>query len=355
MLLFVFAIIYSCMSNKITAKYFKKNDLPDRKETILRQIAGETGFKPEKEIFRGSIYDADKIWSLIYKGRHGSREAVLKIQGLKPETEEKEIIDAFNGQNKSSFIRLPEILASKSWNKKDGCGYLISEYVSAPPIFKMPFATDQEMANFGKFYEDYKTKSIVSPWFKSDKEENNGSFNFVKTRIKRWQKISESKERLAKKDYLPYLKKFWPAAKKNFADIPMEFTHGHLSANDIYKEPNGKYVLMSNLFWSYRPRYYDLAFNIWACLLAIRDTSYAFDDAEKYVETWIENYKKIPCVAADGNFDRKIKINLAERMIGSILVDLGVHDFYAAPENKKYFKHLLPLHQKLFEQFIDFL
>jgi len=108
-------------------------------------------------------------------------------------------------------------------------------------------------------------------------------------------------------------------------------------------------VVLSNLFWSYRPKFYDLAFNIWACLVNIRDTSYSFEEMLKYLEQWLSVYRQIPIVKEDKDFERKITIALLERAIGAILVDIGVNDFYDAPENKKYFQHLIELHQKLFD------
>ena len=116
--------------------------------------------------------------------------------------------------------------------------------------------------------------------------------------------------------------------------------------------PGGSFVLFSNLFWSHCPQWYELAFNIWACMQHIRDTDYSFRKWINYVEKWRKHYHQIPIVKKDKDFDRKLNINLLERTMGAILVDIGVNDFYDKPENKKYFKHLLKLHQQFFDYLV---
>ena len=110
-------------------------------------------------------------------------------------------------------------------------------------------------------------------------------------------------------------------------------------------------MLLSNLFWSYKPEWYDLAFNLWACTLHVRDTSYSFDQLRDYIEKWLDLYREIPIVQEDRDFDRKIYTILLERTIGAILVDLGVHDDFGQKENQETFHHLLGLHQQLFDYY----
>jgi hypothetical protein len=129
----------------------------------------------------------------------------------------------------------------------------------------------------------------------------------------------------------------------------MVFCHGHLTANDIFRIQNSSFVLLSNLFWSFRPQWYDLAFNVWGCLLHIRDVHYSFDELLSYVDQWRKTYRMIPAVQEDEDFDRKMTMLILERTLGAILVDLGANDFYEQKENQPYFQHLLNLHQQLFD------
>lgn len=333
------------MENKITEKYFDQEDFSQKEREALKQVMSETGFEPEEEIFRGVIYEKDKVGSLIYKGKYNDNLAVLKLQGLKPEIDEGEMIENFEKQNKSSFVRLPSLYFHKPWSKDRGYGFLITEYIKAPKIFEPPFAYDNQMAEFGRFYQEYRTRAITRPWLK---QEAKNSLDFTLKRVENWRKISEHKTRLKKEDYIPFLERFYPLAQRHFPSIPLVFCHRHITPNDIYKMSDSSYVLFSNLFWSHCPQWYEPSFNIWSCMQHIRDVDYKFEDLLKYIERWRGHYHEIPIVQKDGDFDRKLNINLLERTIGAILVDIGVNDLYDKPENQKYFKHLLKLHQEFF-------
>lgn len=334
------------MSNKITEKYFIQDDFSQREADVLAQVTAETGFVVEKEIFRGMIYDKNKVGSLIYKGTLKDEPAVLKLQGLKPEVDEGEIVKHFTAQSKSKLVRVPALYVHKPWTEKRGYGYLITEYLDAPKIFEMPFASAEQMQDFARFYQEYRTSALTRSWIESETKD---SLAFTVHRVDHWRKISEHKKRLPLEDYAPYLMRYYPIAVKHLPSIPMVFCHGHLTANDIYQLGDGSFVVLSNLFWSYRPQWYDLAFNVWNCLMHIRDTSYTFEQLLRYVEEWLAVYRIIPVVQQDKDFERKITALLLERTMGAILVDLGANDYYEKEENKSYLQHLLDLHQKLFD------
>lgn len=334
------------MSNKITEKYFTQDDFSQREADVLAQVTAETGFIVEKEIFRGMIYDKNKVGSLIYKGIFDSKPAVLKLQGLKPEVDEGEIVKHFTAQSKSKLVRVPALYVHKPWTEERGYGYLITEYLDAPKIFEMPFASAEQMQDFARFYQEYRTSALTRSWIEPETKD---SLTFTVHRVDHWRKISEHKKRLALVDYAPYLVRYYPVAIKHLPTIPMVFCHGHLTANDIYRLDDGSFVVLSNLFWSYRPQWYDLAFNVWSCLMHIRDTNYTFEQLLEHVEKWLATYRSIPVVQQDKEFERKITVLLLERTMGAILVDLGANDFYEKEESKPYLQHLLGLHQRLFD------
>lgn len=334
------------MSNKITEKYFTQDDFSQREVEVLAQVTAETEFVVEKEIFRGMIYDKNKVGSLIYKGTLNGKPAALKLQGLKPEVDEAEIVRRFTDQNQSKLVRVPVLYTHKPWTEERGYGYLITEYLDAPKIFEMPFASTEQMEDFARFYQEYRASALTRSWVWPEKKD---SLAFTVHRVDHWRKISEHKHRLNLEDYAPYLVRYYPLAVKHLPSIPMVFCHGHLTANDIYRLSDGSFIVLSNLFWSYRPQWYDLAFNIWSCLINIRDTSYTFKQLLEYVEKWLAAYRTIPVVEQDKEFERKITTLLLERTMGAILVDLGANDFFEKEENKPYFRHLLDLHQRLFD------
>lgn len=183
------------MSNNLADKYFIYKNIANKEKIILGKIKAETGFVARKEIFRGELYDKNKIGSLIYKGKFQGKPAVLKIQLLQPEIDEIDIINTFNKQNKSKKIRLPYLLKGSHWNKKNGYGYLIMEWVEGKMIYNPPFASETEIKDFCSFYQEYKTKCLAKPFFPKLITEQS-SLVFTTQRIFNWTKIAEAKNNL---------------------------------------------------------------------------------------------------------------------------------------------------------------
>jgi len=325
------------MSNKITEKYFTQKDFSKNLTPILKHITYKTGFCIGQEIWRGLIYDNDKVGSIIFSGKYKSKPAILKIQGLKPELDEIDIYRSFSLYNKSTKIRLPSLYASHRWNKRDGFGYLIQEPLTGKPIFKMPLATQGQINSFASFYNEYRTKTVVRPFWKTKIEPQ----KFFTSRLNNWIKICQHKKLWDTKEMasrVEQFKKLISATKP----IPFVFSHGHLTANDIYQQ-NNQFMLLSNLFWSWRPKYYDLAFNIWACLLKLPPNT-PFKKALRLINDWEDAYKTIPWVKKQNDFDKLFSLMLFERLIGSIVVDLGITRRQSTRSMK-----LWKLHLKLFD------
>lgn len=340
------------MPNWITEKYFSQEDFSQRADDILPQVTKETGFIIQQELFRGTIYDEKKVGSMVYAGKWQGKQAVLKLQGLKPDIDEFEMITNFMEQNKSMRIRVPKTYIFQRWEKTLAYGFSISEYVGDKKIYTRPFATKKDMDRFADFFQEYRKKAISQPWFESDVPD---SLTLTKKRVEHWKNISEDKKRLDKDEYVPYYNKYISIINEQLPSVPLIFCHGHMTPQDVLIAPDGYYVLLSNLFWSYRPQWYELAFNVWSCLVNIRDTLYTFNQAKEYINEWLKSYRAIPAVQEDNDFERKINVAFLERMIGAILVDIGARSIFDDPKNKQYYNHLLKLHQGLFEHFVKLL
>ncbi|HVT00984.1 MAG TPA: hypothetical protein VHE53_01980, partial [Patescibacteria group bacterium] len=215
---------------KIVEKYFEKHDFKNRVEDILKIVCKKTGFVPQEILFRGMIYDEDKLGSVIYKGSYKDRTAVLKLQGLKPETDEIDVIAGFNSENKSKKVRLPELYDSSHWNEKDGYGYLITEHITSPHIFEMPFANAHQMERFSEFYEEYRT-SIIHPFIEESEDEKVAS-DFVLRRVDMWVRIAKSKgileKRLDQNKLKAIIERFSRIQSTELKSLKMVFSHGHL-------------------------------------------------------------------------------------------------------------------------------
>lgn len=345
--------------NKITQRYFDYQGVsPAREEEILAEIAAETGFIVDKEISRGVIYDKDKVGSIIYSGMWYRRPSVLKIQLLKLRIDEGKIIDHLFHNRRNKLVRPPKLYRYSFWNESHGYGYTIMEKIEAPKIFEMPSATAEQMADFCRFYGAYRTSLFSATWIHPTwmvECRIKNAWDYTKPRVENWKNICQSKGRLEEQDYLPFYQEFMALGPEIFSGLTVIFSHGHLTANDIHKMPDGSYVLTSNLLWGYRPQWYDLAFNVWSCLLHIRDTKYTFEKMLEYINQWLAHYRQIPLIQKDKGFEKKILANLLERVIGSILADLGANDLFAKKENVKYQHHLLDLHQRLFKHLVSML
>ncbi|MFA7209429.1 MAG: hypothetical protein WC120_04030 [Parcubacteria group bacterium] len=337
------------MGNEIVEKYFKHANFADEEKRALAEIIAKTDFRPEKEIFRGRIYDDDKVASLVYKGVWRDRPAVLKIQGLQPEIDEIEMIGAFNGQNGSAVIRLPEFYGGSKWDGRSGYGYLLLGYIDASRIYQPPLADRERMDDFCSFYQEYKTGCLRKPFFPKEPNEQS-SLVFTAQRVAHWARIAQSKGHLTGAG-VKNVERFLSLAGRHLPSIGMEFMHGHLTSEDIFKLPDNGYVLMSNLFWSYRPEYYDTTFHLWYGLKSLRDQKMTVVRIKRYLQDWLEAYKKIPVIMQDADFERKFDMAMAERCLGALLVD--IRNQHYAEGRERYIGHLTGIFQELFGYFAD--
>lgn len=332
------------MSNAITERYFVQKNFADHADRALAAIVRKTRFRPEREIFRGQIYDKDKVGSVLYKGTWKKQPAVLKIQGLRPEVDEIDIIHKFNAQNTSTKIRLPHLYDGSPWNIKDGFGYLLLEYIDAPKIYQPPFATPAQRTEFCSLYEEYKTRCLHRPLF-AQKLNEQSSLVFIAQRISHWVNVAESQGNLANDD-IQKVEQFLTLIGRHLPSVKMRFLHGHFTYDDIFKLSDNGYVIMSNLFWSYRPEYYDATFHLWAGIKSLRDKNISIQKVQHYLTDWTKAYKKIPIIARDHDFDRKFNIMMAERCLGALLLD--IQNQHYTTDRKGQTKHLRSLFQILF-------
>lgn len=351
------------MGNKITEKYFEQEDFSQREQEVLETVCAELGFTPTEEIFRGVIYEPDKVGSLIYTGEWqsdaGVVPAVLKLQGLEPDVDEIDILGAFAAQSESARVRLPKLYAGKHWDASRGYGYLLLEYVDAPQIYAHPYATDAQITAFCEFYQEYRSNAVKRA-FVDPEIDVNVTPQYAADRMRHWATIAESQGNVSAQD-LWLVDEYIKALEQAELDMPMEFQHAHLTADDIFDMGDGsdgrEYVLMSNLFWGWRPQWYDTTFHLWAGVKAIRDTAIQFEHVLAYIEKWLAAYKEIPLIAEDTEFERKFWLLMAGRSLGAILLDAHNQDYTlegaTEAEQEEYRKHHTAHVVALFRQLLS--
>ncbi len=194
-----------------------RNALVRNEDKVVAKILKATNFKIEKEIFRGRYYHNGRTLtgSILYKGVYKGMPSVLKVQGLRLAESESKIIRVFESQNKSKKIHAPKQYLVKEWEEGPEYGFSISEYVDAPTICERPFATREQMRDFARFYQEYRTKAITKPWIEpsstiyvSDRAKREDVLSSVISKVDEWRRTAEKKGRLSSEDYAPYLLRF---------------------------------------------------------------------------------------------------------------------------------------------------
>lgn len=330
------------------------NALAENKDRVILDVLKSTGFVNNgglqigiyREGGRYIVRDVVLFGEYLHEG--SVKHAVLKIQGLGRETKEVEMARLFTAQNRSSLIRAPDIYLHRPWEAGCGYGFTISEDVGNKQIYIMPFANGKQMHEFARFYQEYREKAITRPWAEKPKVSNLAA---TRDNIARWMETGRGAENIAREDYVPYLSRFYRLAAKYINSVPQSFLHGQLTANHIFKMHAG-YVLVDHKSWGWRPEWSDLAYNVWLSVLKIRNPSVTPEQAVRYVDSWIDAYKRIPVVKDDKDFDTSIRVLLLERVIGTLIADLRYGDYWSS-EGRPYLRHILGLEHKLFDHLTE--
>ncbi|MEK7518050.1 MAG: hypothetical protein AAB583_05905 [Patescibacteria group bacterium] len=93
------------IQNKISHLFLEGSDLADREKEVLKDASERTGFIPEKLMDKSRWWTSSIIGAFRYVGKYKGKKTVLKIQGVRPNTSEIYMINAFQKANKSKILR----------------------------------------------------------------------------------------------------------------------------------------------------------------------------------------------------------------------------------------------------------
>ena len=183
---------------------------------------------------------------------------------------------------------------------------------------------------FCDLYLEYRFRALVEPlWAPSLESERVSQAFFART--KRWVEIAESKYPIPQSTYDRYAVFLRLTANQ---PISMVFCHKHLDYSSIVRYQN-RYFLFSPSYFGYAPDCYDTTFHIWAALKEVRDLGFDPHRMWEFVLFWLDLYKKrVTQFAEDPDFERKFFINMLERCMGALLLDI---------DNQSYTHEGLPL------------
>lgn len=310
--------IKKAVQNKISHLFLQGSDLAEREKEILDDASTRTGFIPKKLMDRSSWWTSKEIGAFRYIGEYKGKKAVLKIQGVKPNTSEIYMINAFRKANKSKVLRPPNLYAFLPWDKEKRYEALIMEFVEGKLIVNSP-TNEKEIDEFFRLYTEYRKNCCLRPWL--DKPEMSLSEE-VKINFKKWRKASRRlypTHSLRRKEDSQLIDQAVDLLIKGYKDIDPEFQHGHFSASDLYRVSDSEVVILSNLYWSWKSPFYDAIFGQhWFIYHLANLNNISEDVVEIQRSLW---FSKINSLAATLEDKRLLNLALLERAAAGLNLD----------------------------------
>lgn len=308
--------------NEISHIYLQSSDLNTRKQQVLLDASNKLKFIPSKFKSESTWWGSSEIGAFTVTGFYNNAPAVLKIQGVKPTTNEAFMIKQFEKTNKSKLVRPPYIYAHLPWDQILKYEALILEPVDKK-VLQTP-ATKDQLSIFFSAYKEYKLNCAQKPWLNKPKESlsqrvANNFFIWQKAAIKRFPTHPfrhEGDKRLIEKAVEVLI--------KGYKDVSFEFMHGHFSEKDLYFV-NDQYVLLSNLYWGYKAPLYDAVFGIHWFMLHLSDVmGITSEKIEEQRCLWFSEIESLPQVKAN---ERLYHLALLERATAGLNLDALSIDF----------------------------
>lgn len=329
--------------NRITDNALSADNGVNLIQKALSEIKSKYGWQilDSKPLFKGVYYDSQKVGSFIVQVKNNKKQiAVLKLQLRPLPFDEGFIIRRVEQCNKSSVVRLPKILQDEAWNKKLGYGYLIFEDLSfLPNLWLKAPATAKEMKLHKFFLQEFLHKVLpVKSWLPKSKISIQRAY---KDSFEHFYSIAQnSNHHHISDDEIQKIKEkfFQVIAICHFE--PIHFTHAHLGGGDIkYDEKNNQFIVLANLYWSFRPQYQEIIFPIWTDLLLTKKQNYPFGGFLKRVKKWTSFWSK-DLYNHNPADKQQYWFNLLERATMTIMLDLGSSEWRGdKTQNQKLFEN----------------
>jgi hypothetical protein len=308
--------------NEISHIYLSGSDLAQREQLVLTDASKKLGFVPNKIEGRSNWWGSKEIGAFFASGIYKNKPAVLKIQGVKPTVSEVFMIKSFAKTNKSKLIRPPFLYDYLPWDDEKKYEALVLEPVEKR-VIQTP--TDQEELNiFFKAYEDYHKNCLGNPWLEKPKETipQRVSDNF-----KIWRKASFKlfpTHPLRKNEDTTLIDKAIEILNSGYKGVNFEFQHGHFSEGDLY-EKAGQIVLLSNLYWAFRPPLYDAVLGMhWFIYHLAEVENITPEIVEQQRKWWLDEIESLPRIKKN---KKLYNLALLERAAAGLNLDALSVDF----------------------------
>jgi hypothetical protein len=287
------------IQNEISQAFSQDADLHLREQEVLEDASKITNFKPTKLLGRSSWWGSEQIGAFHYLGTFEGKEAVIKIQGVKPNTSEIYMLESFAKENKSKVLRPPFLYASVPWNEEKRYEALVMENINGNKIIHKP-TNVSEVKRFFELYQDYRENCLHNPWIAKPEKTIP---EMLESNFTKW--IASSHQVYPNHPYrkpedFELIARSLGILQKKYSGIELEFQHGHFSADDLYQVGN-KVVLLSNLYWSWRVPQYDssFAYHWYLYNLGNDDANVTPSKIEEHRKLWLSNIEALPQAKAN--------------------------------------------------------
>ena len=208
---------------------------------------------------RSTWWNSREIGAFRYEGEFEGKKAVLKIQGVKPITSEIYMIKSFAKANKSKILRPSLLYGYLDWDEKMRYEALVLEFVEGKRIVQNP-TNEGEIDEFFKLREEYRGNCVADPWIEKPGSSlsEEAKLNFEKWRQASFRLFPTHPSRKPEDKNL--IDSAVKILVKNYGGVVAEFQHGHFSTTDLLKTKKGEVIVLSNLYWSWKPPFYDAVF-----------------------------------------------------------------------------------------------
>lgn len=244
--------------NEVSQGFLKGSDLAKHEKEVLEDASKKVGFIFDALVGKSTWWGSSGVGAFHYKGTYKGMKAVLKIQGVKPNTSESVMISSFSKTNESKVVRPPHLYAYLPWDEKKKYEALVMEFIDGKKLIQIP-TTDGQVSRFFEIFRDYRKNCRDNPWVEKPKTTISES---IVERFARWREMSFKiypDHPLRKKGDRDLTDAAVMKLAKEYEGIQPEFVHGHLSDNDLYRVEKDV-VVLSNLYWSWRAPFYDAVF-----------------------------------------------------------------------------------------------
>lgn len=304
--------------NKISHLFLEGSDLQDREKEVLEDALGKTGFVPKKLIDQSHWWSSKEIGAFRYEGDFEGKRAVLKIQGVKPFTSEIYMIKAFSKANKSKILRSPLLYSFLPRDDKKRYEALILEFVGGKRVVDSP-TNESELEEFFNLREEYKKNCVANPWIR---KANESLSQEIKINFAKWRQASFKlypTHQFRKNEDKDLIDSIVKILHEKYQGIEPEFQHGHFSAGDLYKVSKNEVVILSNLYWSWKPPFYDAIFGYhWFIYHLARLKNPTIELIEEQRDLWLS---KINSLAKTEQDKKLLNLALLERSAAGLNLD----------------------------------